>query len=126
MSTDNTPCSQEWDGTDRRAIPDKHWHVGREVPIAFIVAILFQTAGGIWWAASLSSKIDNAIATISEFKSERYTKDDGRRDRELLMQIFEQQRQTDREHERRLNALEERAAGGTRLGPGITRPRSVE
>ena len=29
----------------------------------------------------LSNKIDNAVATIGEFKTERYTREDARRDR---------------------------------------------
>lgn len=95
-----------WDGSDRRA-RDK-WHVGKEIPIAVLFAVLVQTAGGIWWAASLSAKIDSAIATIAEFRAERYTKEDARRDRELILQIIEAQRQRDLEHERRLADVEAR------------------
>jgi len=94
-----------WDGEDRRK--EQRWHVGKEIPLVLLFGLLVQTGGGIWWAASLSAKIDAAIATISEFKAERYTKDDARRDRELFLSLVEQQRQADREHERRITSAEE-------------------
>jgi hypothetical protein len=97
----------QWDGDERRK--DQKWHVGKEIPLTMLLAILIQTGGGIWWAASLSAKIDAAIQTITEFKAERYTKDDARRDRELFLQLVEQQRQADREHERRIGDIEMRA-----------------
>lgn len=82
------------------------WHVGREIPIALIVALCLQTGGGIWWASSMSSKLDTALSSLAEFRAERYTKEDGRRDRELMLQVIDAQRQRDIEHERRLEALE--------------------
>ena len=94
----------EWDGNERRSA--SAWHVGREIPIAFIAAILLQTAGGVWWAASLSAKIDAAIATIGEFRAERYTKSDADKDRALFLQLIAAQQQRDSEHERRLGVLE--------------------
>lgn len=93
-----------WDGVDRRA--PQRWHVGKEMPLTLLIAIIVQTGGGIWWLAQLSAKIDNAIATLSEFRVERYTRDDARRDREFISALIEQQRQRDSEHERRMTALE--------------------
>lgn len=89
--------SEEWDGADRRK--EERWHVGKEIPLAVLFTLIVQTGGGIWWLAQVSSKIDHAISTIQEFKVERYTKDDGRRDRELAQQ-------RDAEHDRRLAAIE--------------------
>lgn len=100
---------KDWNGDERRDRSREKWHVGKEVPIAFLAAVIMQTLGGIWWAAQLSAKIDSAIATITEFKLERYTKEDARRDAALFLQIIEQQRQSDREHERRIAAIEARA-----------------
>lgn len=85
-----------------------------------VAAVVLQTAGGIWWFAQLSSKIDSAVVTIGEFKTERYTREDARRDRELLdqkfiqvqsmmEQKFLQEQTTDREIDRRLNLLESKA-----------------
>lgn len=87
----------QWDGADRRK--QEKWHVGKEVPIAVLFTLVVQTGGGIWWLAQVSSKIDYAIATMQEFKAERYTRDDARRDRELAAQ-------RDAEHDRRLAAIE--------------------
>ena len=89
--------TDEWDGADRRK--QEKWHVGKEVPLAVLLTLMVQTGGGIWWLAQVSSKIDYAIATMQEFKAERYTRDDARRDRELAAQ-------RDAEHDRRLAAIE--------------------
>lgn len=87
----------------------ERWHVGREIPIALICALCIQTGGGIWWASSMSSKLDTALQTLAEFRAERYTREDARRDREYMLQIIEAQRQRDVEHERRLEAIERAA-----------------
>lgn len=84
------------------------WHMGKEIPIVLVLAVLLQTAGGIWWMAQLSSKIDNAIVNIGEFKTERYTREDARRDRELLEQKLEALRAVDREFDRRQALVEGR------------------
>ena len=36
----------------------RHWHVGKEIPIATIIVLVAQTVGVIWWAASTSAKVD--------------------------------------------------------------------
>ena len=41
---------------ERRAV--QKWHAGKEVPIATLAAIILQTAGVIWWAASTSAKVE--------------------------------------------------------------------
>lgn len=84
------------------------WHVGKEIPLALIGAVLVQTAGGIWWMAQLSSKLDVAVTTISELKNERYTQQDYRRDRLLLDQQFQSMTNADRELDRRMSAIENR------------------
>ena len=35
----------------------RNWHVGKEVPIATIVVLLLQTAGVVWWAASINAEV---------------------------------------------------------------------
>lgn len=37
---------------------DKHWTVDRRVPLALIVTIAIQTAGLVWWASSLSERVN--------------------------------------------------------------------
>lgn len=84
------------------------WHVGKEVPIVLIAAVLVQTAGGIWWMAQLSGKLDAAVVTIVEFKSERYTREDARRDRELIEQKMAVGVTRGNELERRINSNDSR------------------
>lgn len=91
----------------RRRFEDR-WHVGKEVPIVLILAVLAQTAGGIWWMAQLSAKIDAAVGSITEFRTERYTREDARRDRELVEQKFREAEKRDSELERRINQNETR------------------
>lgn len=38
------------------------WHLDRKVPVTIIMTILVQTAGLIWWA----SKMDSRVATLEE------------------------------------------------------------
>lgn len=33
------------------------WHLDKKVPIALILALVVQTAGMVWWAASLSRTV---------------------------------------------------------------------
>ncbi len=96
----------EWDGSERRAYRTERWHIAKEVPLAVLFMLCLQTGGGIWWLAQLSAKIDNAISRIGEFAVERYTKEDARRDRELLVTLIDQLKQRDADHERRLGTLE--------------------
>lgn len=88
----------------------RRWHVGREVPIALLLGLGVQTFGGILWLGQLSQKIDTAIATINEFKGDRYTQADARRDKELILTLIESLRAKDADHDRRLTAHEERDA----------------
>ena len=41
---------------DRRD-EDKHWHLDKRVPIALILAILVQSFGAVWWAASFERRV---------------------------------------------------------------------
>jgi hypothetical protein len=68
--------------------------------------LLLQTGGGVWWLAQMSSKIDRAVETLAEFKAERYTREDARRDRELLLTMIEQHRTRDAEQDRRITQME--------------------
>ena len=38
--------------------PDNSWHLDKRVPIALIVTLMMQGAIGIWWMASLGSRVD--------------------------------------------------------------------
>lgn len=103
----NFPMDDETSTPPQRRREDR-WHVGKEVPLVLVIAVLAQTAGGIWWMSQLASKIDNAITTISEFRSERYTREDARRDRELLETKFQALSARDQELDRRINSNDAR------------------
>jgi hypothetical protein len=36
----------------------KHWSVDKRVPLALIVTIIAQTGGLVWWASSLSERVN--------------------------------------------------------------------
>lgn len=36
---------------------DGRWHADKRIPIALIITILMQTAGGVWWAATTESRV---------------------------------------------------------------------
>lgn len=96
---DTAPKRRESDRNER-------WHIGKEIPLAVLLMLFVQTGGGIWWLAQVSSKIDYAIATMEEFKRERYTREDARRDGMLIESRIDAQRARDIEHERRMDMLE--------------------
>lgn len=45
---------------------NQQWHADKRVPIALIFTILMQSAVVIWWAADMSAKVDQIIATQGE------------------------------------------------------------
>jgi hypothetical protein len=52
---------------------DYKWHLDKKVPVALIVTIAFQTTAIVWWAASVSQRVDalerNAMAAIPRLES---------------------------------------------------------
>ena len=47
--------------TDR---PDR-WHVGKEIPLAVIVALVVQLGAIVWFASKMDNRIDTNTAAIS-------------------------------------------------------------
>jgi hypothetical protein len=37
---------------------EREWHLDKKVPIALILTLAFQTAAIVWWAASISARVD--------------------------------------------------------------------
>ena len=48
---------------------DGPWMLDKRVPIALILAILTQTAAGVWWAASQTARLDTAEKRVAELES---------------------------------------------------------
>lgn len=38
---------------------DAHWTLDKRVPISLLAAMLVQTVGAFWWAATVSERINN-------------------------------------------------------------------
>jgi hypothetical protein len=70
---------------DRRA---DQWHVGKEIPLAMLFAILIQTGAAIWWAASFSAtvttKLDDLSNQVAALTADKYTQHDALRDQALM------------------------------------------
>lgn len=83
-------------------IPDRRnekWHVGKEIPLALIFAIVVQTGGWIWWAATLSAKVEDLSLQIAALSADKYTASDAKKDGALYMTRIS-------DHDRRLENLE--------------------
>lgn len=65
---------------------DEKWHVGKEIPVAVILAFFLQTVGAVWWAATLTAKIEELSYQVAALTVDKYTKGDAERDRALFMQ----------------------------------------
>lgn len=68
---------------DRR---DEKWHVGKEIPVAVILAFFLQTIGAVWWAATLTAKIDELSYQVAALTMDKYTQSDAKRDQALILQ----------------------------------------
>ena len=63
---------------------DGQWHLDKKVPIALIITIVLQIAGGVWMASKLDSRVANLerIDAVHERSIDRLTLErDGIRDR---------------------------------------------
>lgn len=60
------------------------WHVGKEIPLAMLLAIFLQTAGAIWWAATMSQKIDSLSYQVASLTADKYSQHDAVRDLALV------------------------------------------
>jgi hypothetical protein len=52
---------------------DSEWHLDKKVPIALIASLAIQTIAIVWWAASLSTRVDalerQYLATVPRMES---------------------------------------------------------
>ncbi len=78
-------------------------------------------SGGIWWAATISERLLTVNLKLERFDSERYTKDDARRDKEYMQQLVEASRSNIVYLERRIQTLE-RHESAPSAAPAATRP----
>ena len=89
------------------------WHLDKRVPVALIIAILLQTAGAIWWAANISSRVDHVERrTVSLEDADRRMADTAVRVAETLAAI-----KTSQDDTRRALDRIERHIDGRRAAP---------
>ncbi len=73
--------------------PQNHtnsWHLDKKVPLALILTMALQTVCVIWWAASLSTRVDHQERQIAGLvMSEQQTKQEARRIGEWLSRVDE-------------------------------------
>ena len=43
-------------GSERRQ--PSHWMIDKKIPVALVIVIMLQTFGAIWWAATISGRVD--------------------------------------------------------------------
>ena len=66
------------------------WHFDKKVPLTLMFFMLVQTIGVIWWAASLSTRVDHQDRQIvSLVAAEQQTKQEARRIGEWLSRVDE-------------------------------------
>jgi hypothetical protein len=73
------------------------WHVGKEIPIAMLIAILAQTFAAVWWAAAFSAtvttKLDDLSNQVAALTADKYTQHDAIRDNALMSEKIENVKQ---------------------------------
>lgn len=52
---------------DSAPSPADHWTVDKRIPLAFVIAILIQTAGAVWWASAISAR----VASLEEYRQQQ-------------------------------------------------------
>ena len=53
--------------------PREPWHLDKRIPIALIMAVMMQTAGAVWWAATISARLDQTEARTSRLEMNQAT-----------------------------------------------------
>lgn len=53
---------------DQKEASESHWSVDRRVPLATLLALVIQTGGMVWWAATLQSTVDVHSKVIEDFR----------------------------------------------------------
>jgi cell division protein FtsB len=106
-----------WTGPERRtnwpAPPENSWHLDKRIPIAFLLAILMQTATAVWWAADQAGSMHRVRADVLLLQAER--REEARANamlRETLATLKEtaiQQQRTLERIERQMEAIMRRA-----------------
>lgn len=79
---------------DQEKARSKQWHMGKEVPIAMVGAIILQTVGVVWGAATLNAKVESnekagAVAQIVQTAVDRRQDEEARRSEDRILTQLE-------------------------------------
>lgn len=44
--------------------PESSWHLDKRIPVALLLGVLGQGAGGIWWMSSLQSRVAHLETSV--------------------------------------------------------------
>lgn len=79
---------------DERNQKTNDWHIGKEVPIALMLAVIAQTIGIVWWAsafaATTNAKFESqdkaqGVAQVVQTSIDKRQDDDARRSEERIL-----------------------------------------
>lgn len=66
------------------------WQLDKKVPLAWILALAVQTGGMVWWAASISARVDDHDRRIERVEANgRSQADESRKMAEALVRLDE-------------------------------------
>ena len=77
------------------------WHIGKEIPLAVVIAFVLQTAGIIWWVATFSADFRNLTVQVAGLAGRQFTLKDG-------SALIESSKSRDLEQDRRIIEIEAR------------------
>lgn len=94
----------QYDGHKRRTSDyedqqKERWHIGKEIPLSLIFAIIVQTGGFIWGLATLTAKVDDLSIQMAAASADRYTATDAKKDGALYLTMLA-------DHNRRIEIIE--------------------
>jgi hypothetical protein len=99
--------------------PADRWHVGKEVPLSMLFALLVQTVLFAAFISDLKNEVKSTGARVEEIWRDRYTRLDAAKDAEIGRARDDVQNARVEDHERRLRDVEAalRAVGGLPARP---------
>lgn len=53
---------------DRRRLD--HWSVDKRIPLALVLAIAVQTGAAVWWAATISGRVDSVMMRVATIEKD--------------------------------------------------------
>lgn len=96
------------EGDDQVQEDKRRWHLGKEVPVATVMIMAVQTVAVIWWAASISAKVESmdkamlVIQIAQTARDQRQDEDAARSEARITQQLDKINQKIDRLIEARM------------------------